>query len=172
MSTTSRRGFLGALAVSGATLSATRIAAAAPDSLKFSDLKKDTDVACLYHCDFGDQRRFGQMLTNINNHLSVYEFDPFKVKIVVVAHGAGIKFFLEDLSGTNWANDKIDPDLYKRFTGLSKFGVEGYLCEITYKRQKIDMAKTRKDEFLKFVPSGVATVAELQKKGFAYLKVG
>ena len=91
---------------------------------------------------------------------------------VLVAHGAGLKFFLDDLSGTPWANDKIDPELYKRFTGLTKFGVEAYLCEITYKRQNIDMAKTRKDKFLKFVPSGVATVAELQTKGFAYLKVG
>jgi intracellular sulfur oxidation DsrE/DsrF family protein len=172
MSKTSRRGFLGALAVSGATLSATRLAAAAPGNVKLSDLKKDTDIACLYHCDFGDPRRFGQMLTNINNHLSVYEFDPFKVKIVVVTHGAGLKFFLEDLAGTPWEKDSVDPELYKRFASLSKYGVEAYLCEITYKRQKIDMAKTRKDDFLKFVPSGVATVAALQAKGFAYLKVG
>ena len=171
MSKTSRRRFLGALAVSGATLAASR-AAAAPDKLDLAALKKDTDVACLYHCDFGDPRRFSQMLTNINNHLSVYEFDTMKVKIVVVAHGAGLKFFLEDLTDTPWAKDEIDPELYKRFVGLSKFGVEAYLCEITYKRQKIDMAKTRKDAFLKFVPSGVATVAELQTKGFAYLKVG
>ena len=172
MSTTSRRGFLGALAVSGATLTARRALRPRPASSTWPTIKKDTDVACLYHCDFGDPRRFGQMLTNINNHLSVYEFDPFKVKIVVVAHGAGLKFFLDDLSGTPWAKDKIDPELYKRFTGLTKFGVEAYLCEITYKRQNIDMAKTRKDSFLKFVPSGVATVAELQSKGFAYLKVG
>ena len=34
------------------------------------------------------------------------------------------------------------------------------------------MAKTKTDTFSKFVPSGVATVAELQAKGFAYLKVG
>jgi len=170
-SNSSRRGFLGALAVSGATLGATQLAAA-PDKLDPAGINKDTDVACVYHCDFGDPGRFGQMLTNISNHLSVYEFDPFKVKIVVVAHAAGIKFFLEDLSGTRWANDKIDPELYKRFAGLSKFGVEGYLCEITYKRQNIDPAKTRADAFLKFVPSGVATLAELQTKGFAYIKVG
>ena len=56
MSNTSRRGFLGALAVSGATLAATR-AGAAPDKLDLSKLKKDTDVACLYHCDFGDPAR-------------------------------------------------------------------------------------------------------------------
>jgi intracellular sulfur oxidation DsrE/DsrF family protein len=171
MTTTSRRGFIGALAASGATLTATSLSAN-PAKLDLGQLKKDTDVACLYHCDFGDQQRFSQMLTNINNHLSVYEFDTLRVKIVVVAHGAGLKFFLEDLSDTPWAKDSINPELYKRFTGLSKFGVEGYLCEITYKRQKIDMAKTRKDSFLKFVPSGVATVAALQGKGYAYLKVG
>lgn len=171
MSKTSRRGFIGALAVSGATLGASRLAAA-PDKLDMGSIKKDTDVACLYHCDFGDPQRFSQMLTNINNHLSVYEFDTMRVKLVVVAHGAGLKFFLDDLSGTPWAKDTIDPDLYKRFAGLSKFGVEGYLCEITYKRQNIDKSKTKKDAFLKFVPSGVATVAELQTKGFAYLKVG
>src|SRR5215212_8042840 len=171
MSITSRRGFLGAMAVSGATLAASR-AAAAPDKLNLSALKKDTDIACLYHCDFGDPQRFSQLLTNINNHLSVYEFDTLRVKLVIVAHGAGLKFFLDDLSGTPWANDKIDPDLYKRFTGLTKFGVEAYLCEITFKRNNIDLARAKKDSFLTFVPSGGATIAELQSKGFAYLKVG
>jgi intracellular sulfur oxidation DsrE/DsrF family protein len=173
MTNHSRRKFIGALAVSGATLAASR-ANAAPVNLDLAAVKKDTDVACLYHCDFGDPDRFSQLLTNMNNHLSVYEFDPMRIKLVIVAHGAGIKFFLEDLSGTAWEKDKdkISDDLYKRVVGLSKFGVEVYLCQITYKRQNIDLAKTRKEAFLKFVPSGVASVAELQGKGFAYLKVG
>lgn len=168
---TNRRGFLGALALSGATLAASR-AEAMPGKLDMSALKKDTDIACLYHCDFGDPARFSQLITNMNNHLSVYEFDTMRVKLVLVTHGAGVKFFLNDLEGTPWANDKVDPDLYKRFAGLSKFGVEAYLCEITFKRNNIDFAKAKSDPFLKFVPSGVATVAELQGKGFAYLKVG
>ncbi|MGD9924746.1 MAG: DsrE family protein [Pseudorhodoplanes sp.] len=170
-SKTSRRGFIGALAMSGAAIGASRVSAA-PAKLNLGDIKKDTDIACLYHCDFGDVGRFSQMLTNMNNHLSAYEFDSLRVKLVIVAHGAGIKFFLADRSGTPWENDKIDDEIYKRFIGLTKFGVEAYLCEITYKRQKIDMAKTRDGAYLKFVPSGVATVAELQGKGFAYLKVG
>jgi hypothetical protein len=171
MSTTNRRGFLGTLAVSGATLAASR-AVAAPARLDLSALTKDTDIACLYHCDFGDPKRFAQLLTNMNNHLSVYEFDTMRVKLVIVTHGAGVQFFLDDLSGTPWADNKIDPDLYKRFVGLTKFGVEAYLCEITFKRNKIDFAKAKNDPFLKFVPSGVATVAELQSKGYAYIKVG
>jgi intracellular sulfur oxidation DsrE/DsrF family protein len=162
---------IGAIAASGATLAATRIEAA-PQMLDFSVLKKETDVACLYHCDFGDPRRFGQMLTNINNHLSVYEFDTFKVKLVTVVHGAGVKFFMKDLAGTPWEKEAIDPELYKRFVGLTKFGVEAYLCQITFKRQKIELSKAQEAPFIKIVPSGVATVAELQSRGFAYLKVG
>jgi intracellular sulfur oxidation DsrE/DsrF family protein len=171
MEEASRRGFIRVLALSGATLTATRLNAA-PEKLDFSSVKKDTDFACLYHCDFGDPARFSQMLANINNHLSVYEFDPMRIKIVVVAHGPGVKFFLSNLAGTPWEKETIDPELYQRFTGLAKYGVEGYLCQITYTRLKIDPAKTRTDPFLKFVPSGVATVGELQSKGFGYLKVG
>jgi intracellular sulfur oxidation DsrE/DsrF family protein len=169
--TTSRRGFIGAMALSGAALGASRVSAA-PAKLSMGDIKKDTDLACLYHCDFGDPQRFSQMLTNMNNHLSAYEFDPMRIKLVIVAHGPGIKFFLADRSGTPWEKDQIDEDIYKRLAGLAKFDVEAYLCEITYKRSNIDLAKTRDDPFLKFVPSGVAAVGELQSKGFAYLKVG
>jgi len=171
MSITSRRGFVGALAAAGATLTASRVAAA-PELIEPSSLQKDTDIACLYHCDFGDPKRFSQLITNMSNHLSVYDYDTMRVKLVLVTHGPGVKFFLDDLSGTPWANDKIDPDLYKRFAGLAKFGVEAYLCQITFKRNNMDLGKAKKDAFLKFVPSGVATVAELQAKGYAYLKVG
>jgi intracellular sulfur oxidation DsrE/DsrF family protein len=112
------------------------------------------------------------MLQNMLNHYSTYDFDNFRLKLVIVAHGAGLKFFLDDLSGTPWEKEAINPDIYKRFVGLTKYGAEAYLCQITYKRLKIDPGKTRKDAFLKYVPSGVATVAELQSKGFGYLKVG
>jgi intracellular sulfur oxidation DsrE/DsrF family protein len=168
----SRRQVIGALAASGAALAAASSARGNPVELDLNKLKKETDIACLYHCDFGDPQRFSQMLQNMLNHYSAYEFDPFKLKLVVVVHGGGLKYFLDDLSGTPWEKETINPDLYKRFVGLTKYGVEGYLCQITYKRLNIDPAKTKKDAFLKFVPSGVATVAELQAKGFGYLKVG
>jgi uncharacterized protein len=171
MATTTRRGVIGALAASGAALTATRLRAE-PEQLALDKVKVETDIACLYHCDFGDPQRFSQLLQNMLNHYSAYEFDSFKLKLVIVAHSAGIKFFLADRTGTPWEKETIDPEIYKRFVGLSKYGAEAYLCQITYKRLNIDPAKTRSDAFLKFVPSGVATVAELQRKGFAYIKVG
>jgi uncharacterized protein len=167
-----RRELMGALAASGAVLASVNSARTNPVPLDLRGLKKETDIACLYHCDFGDPQRFSQMLQNMLNHYSTYDFDSFRLKLVVVAHGAGIKFFLEDLSGTPWEKESINPEIYQRFAGLTKYGAESYLCQITYERLKIDPGKTRKDAFLKFVPSGVATVAELQAKGFGYLKVG
>ena len=138
---TSRRSLFGLFSLAAAGLGA-RAAQAAPAKLDMATLTKDTEVACLYHADFGDQARFSQLLNNINNHYSVYEADPLKLRLVVVAHSAAIKFFLDDLAGTPWEKETIDP------------------------------GKTRSEPFLRFVPSGVATVAELQGKGFAYLKVG
>lgn len=170
--TTSRRELVGAIAAAGAGLVAAGTARAEKATLDLGTISKDTDFACLYHCDFGDPQRFSQMLQNMLNHYNSYDNDSMKLKLVIVAHGPGIKFFLADLAGTPWEKETIDPDLYKRFTGLAKYGAEAYLCQITYKRLKIDPEKTRTDTFLKFVPSGVRSVGELQSKGFAYLKIG
>ncbi len=167
-----RRDLLAGLAVASGAVAAVTTAQAQSRNLDMKALKKDTDIACLYHCDFGDAGRVGQMITNIDNHLSVYDYDPFKAKIVIVAHGQGIKPFLDNLEGTPWAKETPDPALFERFKTLAKLGVEVYLCRITFKRNKIDEGKARNEAFIKLVPSGVATVAELQAKGFAYLKVG
>lgn len=168
-----RRALIGTLALAGSALAA-ETARAAPPMLDMKDIKKDTDVACVYHCDFGDPARIRQMTTNINNHLSIYDYDPFKAKIVVVAHAQGVKPLLVDLEGTPWAKEKeqYDATLFQRYEDLAKFGVEVYLCQITFKNNKIDLAKARTAPFIKLVASGVASVAELQGKGFSYIKVG
>lgn len=169
---TTRRDVLGGLGAGSALLASASVTQALPETIDPSRIDKSADIACLYHCDFGDPARFSQMLQNMLNHLSVYEFDFSRLKLVLVAHGAGVKFFLENLEGTPWARESIDPELYRRFAGLARYGVEAYLCRITYQRLQIEIARTRNDPFLKFVPSGVAAVGELQGRGFAYLKVG
>lgn len=169
--TIDRRSMLTALAASGALAAGTLSAGA--KELKLSDLKKETDVACLYHCDFGDDARYSAMLRNINNHLSVYNFDPLGTKVVIVAHSQGIKYHLKTLAGTPWEKaPPIDPDLGKRMDALAQYGVEVYLCQITFKSLKLDVALAKDASYVKLVPSGVATVAALQSKGYAYLKVG
>jgi intracellular sulfur oxidation DsrE/DsrF family protein len=173
VSKVNRRRLLVALAAGGAATAGAVAARAAPKELKLADLKKETEVACLYHCDFGDDKRYSDMLRNINNHLSVYNFDPLSIKIVIVAHSVGIKYHLKTLAGTPWEkHPPIDPELEKRMDALAKYGVDVYLCKITFDRQKLDTALAKDAPYIKLVPSGVATVAALQSKGFAYLKVG
>ncbi len=166
-----RRDVVGGLVLGGGVLAA-KAAMAQSQPIDITAIKKDTELACAYHCDFGDPVRIGQMITNINNHMSVYGNDPFKIKIVVVAHGQGIKPFLKDLDGTPWSKETFPPELFERFAGIAKLGVDIYLCQITFKNNKIELDKSRTEPFIKLVPSGVATVAALQSKGFAYLKVG
>ena len=166
-----RRLLLGALAAGGA-LATAGSARAATTELALKDLKKEAPISCLYHCDFGDPKRFDAMLRNMNNHLDVYGFDPFAIKLVTVNHGPGVQYFLKDLAGTPWAEAKLDPEFADRIAGLAKYGVEHYLCNITFTRLKIPHDKIREAPYVKLVPSGVATVADLQSKGFAYLKSG
>ena len=52
-----RRHLLTALAAGGVVAAGAVSAEEAPKVLAFADMKKDTDLACLYHCDFGDDKR-------------------------------------------------------------------------------------------------------------------
>jgi hypothetical protein len=165
-----RRALIAGAALAGGT--AVSGAMAAPTALSMKELKKEADVACLYHCDFGDPARFSQMINNIGNHYSVYGANPFDLQLCIVAHSAGVKFFFETLEGTPWAEETTVPKIFDRIEAQAKNGLKVYLCEITFTRLKLDKAKVRNADFLAFVPSGVAAVAALQGKGFAYLKVG
>jgi intracellular sulfur oxidation DsrE/DsrF family protein len=166
-----RRQLITALAA-GAAAGAASPALAAPASLKLSDLKKEADVACLYHCDFGTPQRFSQMLTNISNHFSAAGDNPFALQLAIVAHGQGVKFFLESLEGTQWVEEVTVPKIFERIPPLAKMGLKVHLCAITFERLKLDTSKVRQADFISFVPSGVATVADLQAKGFGYIKIG
>ena len=141
----------------------------AVERLDFKDMKKKAEIDVIYHADFPQEKRFKTMLRNITNHLSVYSFNPFKIHIVVVAHGAGTKFFLKDLRGTKWEKEPIDQKAIKaKLEELRQYGVEFYVCGITVKRLKL---RGKLYDFVKIVPSGVGTVAYLQKLGYAYIKV-
>lgn len=166
-----RRSVFVAAAAAGAAGAAALPAMAQPAMRKLADLNKEADIACLYHCDFGDPPRFVQMLQNISNHYSVYG-NPLDLQLCIVVHGQGVKFFLETLEGTTWKDEAMVPQLFQRVQDVAKNGLQVYLCNITFERLKLDRSKARKADFVSFVPSGVATVAALQAKGYAYLKVG
>lgn len=129
----------------------------------------------VYHADFADPRRFSAMLTSINNMLTVYQsdFKEYDVRIVFVAHG--IRFVTDDkLAKTPFAEDAAlkarRTELRQRLVALQELqGVKLELCDIT--RASINLPENKILKGVEPVPSGVVRIADLQRQGFAYLKI-
>lgn len=129
----------------------------------------------VYHVDFADPRRFSATLTSINNMVTTYQDNlaEYDVRIVFVAHG--IRFVTADvLKGTAFAEDAAlkmrRKDLIARLRSLHDTqGVKLELCGITREQVRLDPAKILPG--VELVPSGVVRIAELQQRGFAYIKI-
>ena len=135
----------------------------------------ESDTKVVYHADFSDPRRFSAMLTSINNMMNYYENDLIEadVRIVFVAHG--IRFLTDDpLTGTSFAEDEAlkerRDNLRGRLVSLADVrGVKLELCDIT--RSQINLPIDKLYDGVTTVPSGVVRIAELQRNGFAYIKI-
>ena len=134
------------------------------------------DVAkVVYHSDFADPRRFSAMLTSINNMVTHYqnELIEYDVRIVFVAHG--IRFVTNDkLAGTPFEEDAAMAERRENNAGRlqslqSVQAVKLELCDIT--RTQIGLAEDKLYDGVSRVPSGVVQIADLQRQGFAYIKI-
>ena len=134
------------------------------------------DVAkVVYHADFADPRRFSAMLTSINNMVTHYqnELIEYDVRIVFVAHG--IRFVTNDkLAGTPFEEDAAMAERRENNAGRlqslqSVQEVKLELCDIT--RSQIGLAENKLYDGVSRVPSGVVQLADLQREGFAYIKI-
>jgi intracellular sulfur oxidation DsrE/DsrF family protein len=97
-------------------------------------------------------------MRNIENHLNA---DP-GVKIVVVTHGTGIDFLLNDAKDEKGA---YEPQV----AGLRDRGVTFDVCRNTLKGRKLDDSAVIMEA--QVVPSGVAEIGRLQaKEGYVYIK--
>lgn len=129
----------------------------------------------VYHADFADPRRFSAMLTSINNMVNTYQeaLAEYDIRIVFVSHG--IRFVTADpLKGTPFVEDALfrtrRKDLMERLRTLHDTqGVKLELCGITREQVRLDPEKLIAG--VELVPSGVVRIAELQQRGFAYLKI-
>ena len=141
----------------------------------FAQSDNEEVIKVVYHADFADPRRFSAMLTSINNMVTYYqnELVDYDVKIVFVAHG--VRFTTDEkLSDTPFAEDdklaERRKSLKERLLSLhdvQSVGLE--LCGIT--TSQIKLANEKLYEGVEIVPSGVVRIAELQRQGYAYIKI-
>lgn len=129
----------------------------------------------VYHADFADPRRLSAMITSINNMVTTYQntLADYDVRIVFISHG--IRFLTQEkLEGTPFAEDKAlkarRKEIIDRLTSLREIQeVKLELCDIT--RKAANLPKEKLIPGVKLVTSGVVRLAELQSKGFAYIKI-
>ncbi|MDP4609042.1 MAG: DsrE family protein [Burkholderiaceae bacterium] len=118
----------------------------------------DEPIKVVYHLSDGVEQA-ARAMQNIKNHLAA---DP-TAKIVVVGHGKGIDFMLQDASTPK--GGKFEGLV----SGLASQNVEFRACNNTLVGRKIDPSDLLLET--KVVPSGVAEVARLQaKEGYVYLR--
>ena len=110
----------------------------------------------VYHVNDASVARVA--MNNVNNHLSA---SP-NAKIVVVTHGKGIDFLLNDAKDDKGA---FEPQV----AGLKEKGVDFRVCRNTLKARNLTDDAVIMEA--KVVPSGVAEIGMLQaKEGYVYLK--
>lgn len=135
----------------------------------------DDTQRVVYHVDFADPTRYSATLTSINNLINDAEQTllPWDVHLVLV--GYGIRFATDDpLEGTPYAADEAlnerRDELKGRLQTLIEIrNVKVHLCDFT--RQEINLPKDKLYEGIGLVNSGVAKIADLQREGYAYLKI-
>lgn len=136
---------------------------------------QDNVIKVVYHADFSDPRRFSAMLTNIHNMVSTYQSELVDYDIRIVFVSWGIRFVTGDkLASTPFVEDEAlkqrRSDLQTRLATLRDLqGVKLEVCGIT--REQIGLEEKKLLSGVSIVHSGVVQIVELQRQGFAYLKV-
>ena len=114
----------------------------------------------VYHINYNDEKQLNAALGNVKNHINAIGKDKIDVKVVM--HGAGLD--LLKIANT-------DLNMQQKVIGLKKDGVAFAVCKNTLVNKKINYKNDLFDVSEKdIVPSGVAEVANLQQKGYVYIK--
>lgn len=117
----------------------------------------DEKLKVVYHVTDAEKVPF--VIGNIENHIRGVG-GPEKVEIILVAHGPAVKAF-EKKESTPTALDKI--------AGLNKKGVEFDACGNTLNKNNAQLSDLA-DGFVRVDQGGVVRIAELQSKGYIYIR--
>jgi intracellular sulfur oxidation DsrE/DsrF family protein len=120
----------------------------------------DDKQKVVYHINYNDEKQLNAALGNVKNHVKAIGADKLDIKVVM--HGNGLD--LLKIANT-------DLNMQQKVIGLKKDGVAFAVCKNTLVNKKINYKNDLFDVSEKdIVPSGVAEVANLQQKGYVYIK--
>lgn len=124
----------------------------------------------VYHVNYYGAKQQKAALRNIQNHINAIGAENLDLKIVM--HGNGVSLVMEpDALGSNKMKEgNANEDMQARISTLKDQGVEFKICANTLKGRKVSNDSLYDLGKGDIVPSGVAELAILQGKGYAYIK--
>jgi len=125
----------------------------------------------VYHINYDNPKQQAGALNNIQNHINAVGKENLEIRVVL--HGNGLSLLLDPDSLTKvkmkYAN--ANDNMQSKISGLKDQGINFNVCANTLKGRNIsfedDLYDVTKADI---VLSGVAELAILQGKGFAYIK--
>jgi len=104
-------------------------------------------------------------LRNAKNHLNA--LGDKNIDMIIVTHSSGAFLLVEGSMGKKNKKGKVY-NFTDTVASLANRGVKFQICANTIRGKKIN--KNKINENAEIIPSGVAQVADLQQKGYLYVK--
>lgn len=117
-------------------------------------------VKVLYHVDGKDPDVAKYALALINKHIEA-EGGPEHIDVELVVHGPALELF---------ENDKMDPEMKKRFEQIIEKGVRAEMCQVSLKLYNKTLDDLVKGFVATLHPVAVKRIADLQQQGYIYIK--
>jgi hypothetical protein len=117
-------------------------------------------VKVLYHVDGKDPEVAKYALALINKHIEA-EGGPENIDVELVVHGPALELF---------ENDKMDPEMKKRFEQVVAKGVHAEMCQVSMKLYNKTLDNLVKGFVATLHPVAVKRIADLQQQGYIYIK--
>lgn len=141
--------------------------------------KEDDVIKVVYQCDFSDITRMHIMLTTLNNVVKHYQSTQEAYEINIVAFGPCLQYVMKDFKGT-----EFEKKPYIDRGGPEKNGTSGrmkslrmkagnhmkiFACQNTMKKKNVKTEQM--EDYVEFTPSGIIKIIDLQREGYAYVKI-
>ena len=117
-------------------------------------------VKVLYHVDGKDPDVAKYALALINKHIEA-EGGPENIDVELVVHGPALELF---------ENDRMDPEMKKRFEQIIGKGVHAEMCQVSMKLYNKTLDDLVKGFVATLHPVAVKRIADLQQQGYLYIK--
>lgn len=139
----------------------------------------DEVVKIVYQCDFADVRRVHLMLNTLNNVVKYYDKNLIQYDLKVVALGPCLQYMMKDFEDTGFVQmpycehgGPTGKGTDSRFSNLKQLGgdnVEFFACKNTMKKKNVKPEQI--DDYVELTAAGIIKIIDLQREGYAYIKI-